>query len=130
MNHLKTYKIFESYNDDEDFLNDVFLELEDIGYIIDIKKQETTNNSGSFISFQIEIKRLEKNINEDILSTIEMAVDYMLSKKYKYFIRISFFGNIENIEELKSYFNQMRSLINQPKREKITLHFNNVKFKK
>jgi hypothetical protein len=58
-----------------------------------------------------------------------MAVDYMLNKKYKYFIRISFFGNIENIEELKSYFNQMRSLINQPKREKMTLHFYGVEYK-
>lgn len=119
MKHLKTYKIFESYNDDESFLNDTFLELEDIGYEINIDKLE--DYIGRQISFEIEIKR--QYIDENILQAIKMSVSYMLNKKYKYFIRLNFFGVLKDVKELESYFNQTRTLINKPKRSKITIRF-------
>jgi hypothetical protein len=46
MKRLKTYKLFESFEEDKNFISDVLLELNDIGYITRVWKSGTALDFG------------------------------------------------------------------------------------
>jgi hypothetical protein len=129
MKHLKSYKIFESVEQLEkikSYLSQIFLELEDEGYEIEIECQHfrsTTSGSTYYRTYienpnlnSFKIKIGGKSVKEDILPAIETSINYMSDEGFSnYWIILQNFGKL-NFEELKNYFNVSRSLVNQPQR--------------
>ena len=110
MKHLKTYKIFEStFNDSQikEYLNDVFLELTDDGYEVDIE--------GMFIRDEVREEQTGYKINikggkskiSDIILPLDHAIEYILDtccNRYWIDIFSGFnFIRIKNIDELENY---------------------------
>ena len=109
MRYLKKYELFESiYNDSEirNYLNDVFLELTDDGYEVDIE--------GVFIRDQFKEEQTGYKINirggkskiSDVIFPIDHAIEYLLDICDRYWIDVfrGFdFKRIENINELEKY---------------------------
>ena len=83
MKHIKTYKIFESSENDEvkQYLEDIFLELEDEGFDVGIVRWER---------FKVIISKfstdgtsiLERFKLKDVYDSIQMARSYMLDKGF------------------------------------------------
>ncbi len=126
--HYKTESVlFESPESQSEriksYLSQIFLELEDDGYDIDIEGRWMKNYNTAFgfpdsleelTGFKIKIGG--KSAKEDILPTIEAAINYMSDEGFSnYWIILENFGKL-NFEELKNYFNVSRSLVNQPQR--------------
>jgi hypothetical protein len=130
--HYKTESVlFESSDESQleeikSYLSQIFLELEDEGYEIDIECQHfrSTPSGTSYYrtyigdpnlnSFKIKIGG--KSAKEDVLPAIETSINYMSDEGFgNYWIILQNFGKI-NFEELKNYFNVSRSLVNKPQR--------------
>lgn len=115
MRYLKSYRLFESFDEEiKSYLSQIFLELEDEGYEVDIEgRWLRTETTEELTGFKVIISG--KDIGEDILPSIETSISYMSSQDFgRYFIKIANFG-ILNIDELKSYLNLKKSLVNPPK---------------
>ena len=109
MKHLKTYKIFEStFNDSQikEYLNDVFLELTDDGYEVDIE--------GMFIRDEVREEQTGYKINikggkskiSDIILPLDHVIGYLSDTLGRYWIDIFRglnFIRMENIDELENY---------------------------
>ena len=109
MKHLKTYKIFEStFNDSQikEYLNDVFLELTDDGYEVDIE--------GMFIRDEVREEQTGYKINikggkskiSDIILPLDHVIGYLSDTLGIYWIDIFRglnFIRMENIDELENY---------------------------
>ena len=123
MKHIKRFKLFESFDEEiKSYLSQIFLELEDEGYDVDIEGR-WLRTEGLNSRFKINISG--KDIGEDVLPSIETSISYMSSQDFsRYFIKIPNFG-ILNIDELKSYLNLKKSLANPPKTT-IELNFRKV----
>lgn len=130
MKHLKSYKIFESSEiqseEIKSYLSQIFLELEDDGYEIDIECQHFRSTAIGTVYYRtyienpnlnsFKIKIGGKSVKEDILPAIETSINYMSDEGFSnYWIILQNFGKL-NFEELKNYFNVSSSLVNQPKR--------------
>ena len=130
MKHLKSYKIFESSEiqseEIKSYLSQIFLELEDDGYEIDIECQHFRSTASGAVYYRtyienpnlnsFKIKIGGKSVKEDILPAIETSINYMSNEGFvNYWIILQNFGKL-NFEELKNYFNVSRSLVNQPQR--------------
>jgi hypothetical protein len=128
MKYIKSFKIFESSEEIKSeeiksYLSQIFLELEDDGYVIDIEGRwlRTYNTAFGFpdsleelTGFKIKIGG--KSAKEDILPTIETSINYMSDEGFgNYWIILENFGKL-NFEELKNYFNVSTSLVNLPER--------------
>jgi hypothetical protein len=118
MKHL--YKIFESFDESQSdevrsYLSQIFLELEDIGYDIeiegrwlrtsnwDIKLQKSIPILNELVGFEITISK-GKRVNIEVLRTIETAISYMLDEGFnRYWIGMIGYSNL-NFDELKSLF--------------------------
>jgi DNA primase catalytic subunit len=127
--HYKTESVlFESSDESQSeeiksYLSQIFLELEDDGYDIDIEGRwmKTYNTAFGFpdslkelTGFKIKIG--DKGAKEDILPAIEAAINYMSDEGFSnYWIILDNFGKL-NFEELKNYFNVSTSLVNLPER--------------
>jgi hypothetical protein len=112
---IQNYKLFESFDEEiKLYLSQIFLELEDEGYDIDVEgRWLRTETTEELTGFKINISG--KDIGEDILPSIETSISYMSSQDFgRYFIELSNFG-VLNIDELKSYLNLKKSLANPPK---------------
>lgn len=95
MNHLKTYKLFESIDIDE--LKDILLEFEDAGLTYNI----SNNNSDTIISLKNSNKKVFDISNiKEILLNIENYLNY-LNRKFQITL-IS--GNSYNIVEMNDEF--------------------------
>jgi hypothetical protein len=120
MKHLKTYtKLFEislndRNNDTEirEYLNDVFLEITDEGYVVDIdwvgiRTVTTKNQTG----YKITIKNGKRNI-DDIILPLEHAIGYLTDIFPRYWIDIyfgfnfpTFTNRLDDTRELEKYKN-------------------------
>ncbi len=81
MNHLKTYKIFESFEDVKSDTKDIFAELDDNGFFVHV--DSSPDNSG-FLTILIEGYN-EKlfTLESEIVQTILRFIDYLrMSKLY------------------------------------------------
>ena len=115
MRYLKSYRLFESFDEEiKSYLSQIFLELEDEGYEVDIEgRWLRTETTEELTGFKVIISG--KDIGEDILPSIETSISYMSSQDFgRYWIKLSNFG-VLNIIELKSYLNLKKSLVNPPK---------------
>ena len=115
MKHIKKFKLFESFDEEiKSYLSQIFLELEDEGYDIDIEGRfMRTEEFEELTGFKINISG--KDIGEDILPSIETSISYMSSQDFgRYWIKLPNFG-VLNIGELKSYLSLKKSLVNPPK---------------
>ena len=75
MKHLKKYKLFESFNENINELNDILLELTDLGYSVDI--QEMKENIRVFVG------HLSKSFTyDDVKEVFERMIDYMESEDF------------------------------------------------
>jgi hypothetical protein len=134
--HYKTESVlFESVEQSEEiksYLSQIFLELEDEGYEIDIegrwlrtsdwdpKLQRSIPILNELTGFKIKIDG--KGTKEYILPAIETSINYMSDEGFgNYWIILENFGKL-NFEELKSYFNVSRSLVN-PLQRTLELNF-------
>lgn len=125
MKHIKRFKLFESFDEEiKSYLSQIFLELEDEGYEVDIEgRWLRTETTEELTGFKVIISG--KDIGEDILPSIETSISYMYSQDFgRYFIKLSNFG-VLNIDELKSYLNLKKSLVNPPKTT-VELNFHKV----
>ena len=130
MKHLKTYKIFESTSKDRyfsndsqirEYLNDVFLELTDDGYKVDIDgsffRDEVRVSSGNPLVFSSQLREEQtgykinikggKSKISDIILPLDHAIEYILDtccNRYWIDIFSGFnFIRIKNIDELENY---------------------------
>lgn len=124
MRYLKKWNLFESIHNDSEirnYLNDVFLELTDDGYEVDIE--------GMFIRDEVREEQTGYKINikggkskiSDVISPIDHAIEYLLDICDRYWIDIfrGFnFTRIENIDELEKY-----ELYNSNRFEEIVINF-------
>lgn len=124
MRYLKKWNLFESIHNDSEirnYLNDVFLELTDDGYEVDIE--------GMFIRDEVREEQTGYKINikggkskiSDVISQIDHAIEYLLDICDRYWIDIfrGFnFTRIENIDELEKY-----ELYNSNRFEEIVINF-------
>jgi hypothetical protein len=123
MKHLIPYKIFESFDESQSdevrsYLSQIFLELEDIGYDIeiegrwlktshwDIKLQKSIPILNELVGFEITISKGER-VNIEVLRTIETAISYMVDEGFnRYWIDIIIGGMIWNSTlKIKGYSN-------------------------
>ncbi len=131
--HYKTESVlFESPESQSEriksYLSQIFLELEDDGYEIEIEGRwmKTYNTAFGFPdSFEeltgFKIKIGGKSAKEDILPAIEAAINYMSGEYFdNYWIILKNFGKL-NFEELKNYFSVEKFLANPPQ---MTLELN------
>lgn len=110
--HLKRFKIFESFDEEiKSYLSQIFVELEDEGYDIDIEgRWLRTETTDELTGFKVIISG--KDIGEDILPPIETSISYMTSQDFdRYWIKLPNFG-VLNFGELKSYLILRKSLVN------------------
>ena len=113
MKHIKGFKLFESFDEEiKSYLSQIFLELEDEGYDIDIEGR-WLRTEGLNSRFKVNISG--KDLEEDILPSIETSISYMSNQDFgRYWIKLANFG-VLNIGELKSYLSLKKSLVNPPK---------------
>lgn len=113
---IQNFKLFESSDEQiKSYLSQIFLELEDDGYVIDIEgRWIRTYNTEELTGFKIKIGR--KSAKEDVLPTIETSISYMNSQGFKnYWIILENYGRLD-INELREYFNIQKFLVNSPER--------------
>jgi hypothetical protein len=144
MKHLVPYKIFESFDESQSdevrsYLSQIFLELEDIGYDIeiegrwlrtsnwDIKLQKSIPILNELVGFEITISKGER-VNIEVLRTIETSISYMLDEGFnRYWIDIIIGGMIGysklNFDELKSSFIAELNLRNSYEFQSLKLNF-------
>lgn len=130
MKYLKEFKIFEGVDEIKEiksYLSQIFLELEDEGYKVDIESiwLRTFNNEGFTYYYTpgFKIKISGKDTEEDVIPSIQTSISYMTSQDFgKYWIMVENFGKL-TVGELKSYFNLKKSLVNSPNRT-LELNFN------
>ena len=109
------------------YLSQIFLELEDDGYDVDIEvkwiRTRLTPDRSLFEDLEgFKVKISGKDTEEDVIPSIETSISYMSSEGFsRYWIYLENFG-VLNINELKSYLNLKKSLVYQPKR-KLELNF-------
>lgn len=117
MRYLKSYKIFESsedqYSEIKSYLSQIFLELEDVGCEIDISGTWMRTPTGTLptelTGFKIKIGDKD---TEDIIPAIESSINYMSSEGFtNYWIMVEDYGKL-NIDELETYLNLQKSLAN------------------
>jgi hypothetical protein len=79
MRYLKSYKIFESSDESEQWLKDIFLELEDEGYNINIKNSKGNFHSSAAMcsTYDVTISREKSFKLPDIFEIILTAESYM-----------------------------------------------------
>lgn len=79
MRYLKSYKIFESSDESEQWLKDIFLELEDEGYNINIKNSKGNFHSSAAMcsTYDVTISRDKSFKLPDIFEIILTAESYM-----------------------------------------------------
>jgi hypothetical protein len=115
MKHLKTYKIFEStFNDSQikEYLNDVFLELTDDGYEVDIEGMFIRDEvSEEQTGYKINIKGGKSKIS-DIILPLDHVIGYLSDTLGRYWIDVYFkppviagfnFTRFNSITELENY---------------------------
>jgi hypothetical protein len=118
MKHLKTYKIFEStFNDSQirEYLNDVFLELTDDGYKVDIEGMFMLRNlhevNEEQTGYKINIKGGLSKIS-DIILPLDHVIGYLSDTFGRYWIDVYFkppvisgfnFTRFNSITELENY---------------------------
>jgi len=116
--HYKTESVlFESLEDQiKSYLSQIFLELEDEGYDIDIELRYIRTNwthQEELTGFKIKISG--KDIKEDVIPSIETSINYMSTEGFdRYWIMVENYGKL-TMNELESYFNLKKSLVNPPK---------------
>lgn len=74
MRHLKTYKIFESESEDfdvEENIKELFLELEDEGFVIKVEPNYSSASRDEVFSYNVMIKKYWENEN-DMLTQYEL----------------------------------------------------------
>jgi hypothetical protein len=126
MKHLKSYKIFESSESQSEeiksYLSQIFLELEDNGYDIDIEgRWMRTYNTEELTGFQISISG--KEIEEDILPTIQTAINYISDEGF-----VRCWLSLDNVRQLEfdefvSYLDIKKQLANPPGNNTVNLNF-------
>jgi len=79
MRYLKSYKIFESSDESEQWLKDIFLELEDEGYNINIKNSKGNFHSSAAMcsTYDVTISREKSFKLPDIFEIILTSESYM-----------------------------------------------------
>jgi hypothetical protein len=115
MKHLKTYKIFESiFNDSQirEYLNDVFLDLTDDGYEVDIEGMFIRDyQNEEQTGYKINIKGGLSKIS-DIILPLDHAIGYLSDTFGRYWIDVYFkppvisgfnFTRFNSITELENY---------------------------
>jgi hypothetical protein len=132
MKYIKSYKIFESSDESlsveiKSYLSQIFLELEDEGYDVDIEGRWKPNwdrppyDSQDLTGFKIKISG--KIVKEGILPAIETSINYMSDEGFgNHWINLDNFGTL-NFEELKNYFNIKKSLVNKLENKNLVLNF-------
>jgi len=74
MKHIKTYKIFESESEDfdvEENIKELFLELEDEGFVIKVEPNYSSASRDEVFSYNVMIKKYWENEN-DMLTQYEL----------------------------------------------------------
>lgn len=74
MKHIKTYKIFESESEDfdvEENIKELFLELEDEGFVIKVEPNYSSASRDKVFSYNVMIKKYWENEN-DMLTQYEL----------------------------------------------------------
>ncbi len=122
MRYLKSYKIFESsedqYSEIKSYLSQIFLELEDVGCKIDISETWSGENPLKLAGIKINLNMVEigDKDTEDILPAIESSINYMSSEGFtNYWIIVEDYSKTVgklNIDELETYLNLQKSLAN------------------
>jgi len=87
MKHIKTYKIFESSENDEvkQYLEDIFLELEDEGFDVDIEgRWLRTFNTEQHTGYEVKIEKSKTFLLEDVYEYILTCKSYL--KEMGFFI--------------------------------------------
>lgn len=117
MKYISTFELFEGYNKPrqvKSYLSEIFLELEDDGYNIDIEgRWMRTFNTEELTGFRIKING--KNAEENVIPAIETSINYMSTEGFnRYWIMVENYGQL-TMSELSSYFNLRKSLVNPPK---------------
>ena len=127
MKHLKTYKIFEyTFNDSQikEYLNDVFLELTDDGYEVDIEGMFIRDEVRCFLKkygssifneeqtgYKINIKGGKSKIS-DIILPLDHVIGYLSDTLGRYWIDVYFkppvidgfnFTRFNSITEIENY---------------------------
>ena len=87
MNYLQSYKLFENsfVSKDKEYLLDIFRELEDIGFYIDVEEYDTEIRVRIRKHYKLNQNRhneIQKFKYTDVSDAIESAADYMKSAGY------------------------------------------------
>jgi hypothetical protein len=114
--HYKTESaLFESLEDQiKSYLSQIFLELEDEGYDIEVTKINYHYVPIHLRDFKIKISG--KYIEENVIPSIETSINYMSNEGFnRHWIMVENYGKL-TMNELRSYFNLQKSLVNPPNR--------------
>jgi hypothetical protein len=138
MKHLKNWKIFEEidiqmYDDIKDYLKEIFLDLEDQSYSVEIEKRGIRTKAGweKISAYRIEISKLKKVnrvqvgespdgvfLGEEVLPVIEHAISYLADFEFnqlQFFYKeteFSLYGHSNRTIESWSY-SDIKKLIKQ-----------------
>ena len=103
MKYLKTYQLFESSENDEveQYLKDIFLELEDEGFDVDIEgRWLRTYDTEEHTGYEVKIKRNKTFLLEDVYELILTCKSYL--KETGFFIT-EIAGNIPRNDRQERY---------------------------
>jgi hypothetical protein len=106
MKHLKSYKLFESYDEayDEELnvLNDLVLELKDMNFDVDIVlKQDVFGLSDDYDKIKILINKSNKKFKiEEIHNSLVEIIDYMESCDWWLYNVCAYVGNYKFSEDV------------------------------
>ena len=106
MRHIKTYKIFESTEVDnlKEDIKDIFLELEDIGFTVNLSNSTTRFPFGLDLEIMNKSGALRKEFSlKEILDSIITLTSYLNDTDYYYIQDVTAKGISDMGRELEKY---------------------------
>lgn len=106
MKHIKTYKIFESTEVDnlKEDIKDIFLELEDIGFTVNLSNSTTRFPFGLDLEIMNKSGALRKEFSlKEILDSIITLTSYLNDTDYYYIQDVTAKGISDMGRELEKY---------------------------
>jgi hypothetical protein len=78
---MKYLQLFESYDDIQQHLKDIFIELEDDGYDINIYKRKDDNNRDEY---RVDIRQKNIFFDKNLSDALKTSVSFMINLEYRY----------------------------------------------
>jgi hypothetical protein len=78
---MKYLQLFESYDDVQQHLKDIFIELEDDGYDINVYKRKDDNNRDEY---RVDIRQKNIFFDKNLSDALKTSVSFMTNLEYRY----------------------------------------------